>query len=289
MIKIDLVCPVYKNVTEIKRFLTSLSSQQNIVISNAVFPHTLCGNDNIDDEIESMVSSYKTFKINKEDFSHSLTREKAILEYCTENIVLLASQDVVFEDETSIYNLVSKIDSEIIYAYGRQVCKNNSIEKYIREKNYGSKDIVVDSTMIQEMQLMAFFASDAFSAINRNKFIELGGYRKYDVMMNEDQLFSKFLLDAGYKKMYCSNAVVEHSHKYNLKQLYNRYYETGKFYKEIKVFDEYELTGSGISLAFYILKAALIHFNLPVLFRWLPDMVARYLGMRKGKRRVSNL
>lgn len=103
-------------------------------------------------------------------------------------------------------------------------------------------------------------------------------------MMNEDQLFSKFLLDAGYKKMYCAGAVVEHSHKYTLKQLYNRYYETGKFYKEIEVFDEYELTESGISLAFYILKEALIHFNVPVLFRWLPDMAARYLGMRKGKK-----
>lgn len=285
MIKIDLVCPVYKNVTEIKRFIRSLSSQKNILISNAVFPHTLCDNETIDVEIESIVSNYKTFKINKEDFSHSLTREKAILEYCTENIVLLVSQDIVFEDETSIYNLVSKIDSEIIYAYGKQVCKNNSIEKYIREKNYGSTDIVVDSTMIQEMQLMAFFASDAFSAINRNKFIELGGYRKYDVMMNEDQLFSKFLLDAGYKKMYCSNAVVEHCHKYTLKQLHNRYYQTGEFYKNVRLFENFKSTNTGFKLALYVLKQAILDFNIPVLIRWLPDMAVRYLGMKKGMKK----
>ena len=131
---------------------------------------------------------------------------------------------------------------------------------------------------------MAFFASDAFSALNRNVFIKINGYQGYNVMMAEDMLYSKFVLDAGYKKAYVAEAEVEHSHKFTLKQLYNRYYETGKFHKEVNLFNQYKAEDSGLKLAMYVLGQALKHFNIPVLFRWLPDMSARYLGMRKGKK-----
>ena len=131
---------------------------------------------------------------------------------------------------------------------------------------------------------MTYFSSDAFSALNRKVFIKINGYQGYNVMMSEDMLYAKFVLDAGYKKAYVSEAQVEHSHKYTLKQLYNRYYETGKFHKEVKMFLSYKAEDSGLKLAFYVLGQALKHFNIPVLFRWLPDMTARYLGMRKGKK-----
>jgi hypothetical protein len=50
------------------------------------------------------------------------------------------------------------------------------------------------------------------------------------------------------------------------------------------VFDSYKTTDSGLKLALYILKEALKHFDIPGLFRWLPDMTARYLGMKKGRK-----
>ena len=131
---------------------------------------------------------------------------------------------------------------------------------------------------------MAFFSSDAFSALDRNVFIKLNGYQGYNVMMGEDMLYSKFVLDNGYKKAYVAEAIVEHSHKYTLKQLYNRYYETGKFHKEVGFFKNYKTNDSGLKLALSVLGQALIHFDIIVIFRWLPDMAARYLGMRKGKK-----
>ena len=182
--------------------------------------------------------------------------------------------------------MASKINDECIYGFGRQICTNKSIEKYIRRKNYPEVSYTVGIEDVEKMQLMAFFASDAFSCINRDKFIELDGYQGYNVMFAEDMLYSKFIFDKGYKKIYAADAVVEHSHKYTLKQLYKRYYETGKFHAEIKVFDQYKSTDSGVKLAFYVLKEALKHFDIPVLFRWLPDMLARYFGMKKGRKAV---
>ena len=286
MLELDVVCPLYKHLEQIKSLVEHLRTQKNVEIKNMVFPLTLSGEDE-DQQIVDFLkeNNIQYFTETTKTFSHSLTREKAIRE-CKSKLVVLISQDVVLFDENALYNLALKIDDEYIYGFGRQICTNKSIEKYIRKKNYPEQSYTVSKEDIEKMQLMAFFTSDAFSCINRDKFIELDGYQGYNVMFAEDMLYSKFLLDAGYKKVYAADAVVEHSHKYTLKQLYKRYYETGKFHAEIKVFDQYKSTDSGMKLALYVLKEALKHFDIPVLFRWLPDMSARYLGMKKGRKAV---
>ena len=287
MLQLDIVCPCFKNLEQIKSLVEHLKLQKDVEIKSMVFPLTLSGEE-VDNQIIDFLkeNNIKYFTETKETFSHSLTREKAIRDYCSCKLVVLISQDVIFFDENALHNLVSKIDDEFIYGFGRQICTNKSIEKYIRKKNYPETSYTVSKEDIERMQLMAFFTSDAFSCINRDKFIELDGYQGYNVMFAEDMLYSKFLLDKGYKKIYVADAVVEHSHKYTLKQLYKRYYETGKFHAEIKVFDQYKSTDSGMKLALYVLKEALKHFDIPVLFRWLPDMSARYLGMKKGRKAV---
>lgn len=285
MLKVDIVCPIYKDVDEIKSFIKSLKTQKNIEIGNIVLPHTLSSNKE-DEEIRKVINYKKViyFKVDQKDFSHSLTRQKTVEEYCMSPIVVFCSQDITFNDSNSIYNLASNINDEIVYAYGRQICTKNTIEKYIRQKNYGNSNIIVSKEDIDKLQIMAFFASDAFSAINREVFIKLNGYQGYNVNMNEDQLYSKIVLDNGYKKMYVANAIVNHSHKYTLKQLYTRYYNAGKFYKDVKIFDEYKTNESGIKLGFYVLKQALKHFNIKVILRWPFDMGARYFGMKKGRK-----
>ena len=196
----------------------------------------------------------------------------------------MLSQDIKLADDMVFYNLVKDIHTgETAYNYAKQICTNNSIEKYIRERNYPDTSYIVSKDDIEKMQIMAFFASDACSAYDRDTFIHLGGYGGYNVMMNEDQLYSKILLDAGYKKKYCADAIVEHSHKYTLKQVYKRYYEVGLFYSEVGLFDTYKSANTGFKLALYVLCQAVKHLDIPAILRWLPDMAARYSGMRFGK------
>ncbi len=288
-ITVDLVCPVYKGYKELSYLLSSLKKQQKININKIVIPVT---NSN-DQEFCDILNYIKDnelityFIVEKDEFSHSLTRERAIKEYCSSNIVVMMSQDIKLISDDAIFNLVEDIyNKNTVYNYGKQICTNKSIEKYVRAKNYPNTSYIVSKEKVDDMQIMAFFASDAFSAYDRDVFISVGGYGGYDVMMSEDMLYSKIILDHGYKKKYCSNAIVEHSHKYTLKQLYNRYYETGKFYAKVKMFDQYKSTNSGISLAFYILKEAIKHFDIKTLLRWFPDMLARYIGMKNGRKQV---
>ncbi len=283
---VDVVCPIYKGFNYLEDLYKSFYDQKNIKINKVVFPIT----DSEDDEMGRILkfvndNHINYFVVKKSEFSHSLTRQKAIIDYCESSIVVMISQDIKLLNDVVFYNLVKDIyDRKSSYNYARQICTNKSIEKYIRRKNYSADSFFVSKDDIERLQLMAFFASDACSAYDRDIFISLGGYGGYNVMMNEDQLYSKIILDAGFKKKYCADAVVEHSHKYKLKQLFRRYYEAGKFYSEVKVFDDYKSTDSGLKLALYVFKEALKHFDIPVLFRWLPDMTARYLGMKKGRK-----
>ena len=97
-------------------------------------------------------------------------------------------------------------------------------------------------------------------------------YIAYKIIMN------------GYRIKYCADSVVYHSHKFTLKQLYKRYYDTGRFFKQENYLDKYGTNKSGGGLAKYILKRAIQDKNIKVLLRFIPDMAARFLGMKMGKR-----
>ncbi len=284
--KVDIVCPLFKAENCITDFLERLKNQKDIEIVHAVFPITRSDDSNADARVEEIITDagYTVFFVERADFSHSLTREKAIFEYCESDVVVMLSQDVVLSGEESIYRLASCISKEVVYAYGRQICLKKTIEYYVRKKNYGEESLTVSAEDVDELQLCAFFASDAFSAYYRPVFVALNGYDNVPMMMSEDMYYAKKVLDAGYKKGYVADAVVEHSHKMSLKQLYKRYYETGIWFSEHPEFDNYKTTDTGFKLALYVLKEAIKHFNFPVLFRFVPDMWARYAGMKKGKK-----
>lgn len=286
MIDIDIVCPIYKESASLESLVKSFATQKGVNIKKIIFPVTLSHTEE-DDVIRDIINRYNiiSFELEKEQFSHSLTREKAIKDYCTCRCVVMMSQDIKLTNEDVFYNLVKSIDKkETVYNFARQICTNKSIEKYIRAKNYPAESYYVTNDDVEKMKFMAYFASDACSAYDRDTFMKLGGYGGYDLMMSEDALYSKIVLDAGYKKKYCADAVVEHSHKYTLKQLYKRYYDTGVFQSQVTFFKDVKMEGSGMKLAMYVLKQALKNFDIPVLFGWFLDMSARYLGIKKGKK-----
>ena len=92
------------------------------------------------------------------------------------------------------------------------------------------------------------------------------------------------LITNDYKIKYCADSVVYHSHNFSLKELYDRYKLTGKFFKDNSYLDNYGTTKSGGGLAKYILKRAIQDKNIKVLFRYPFDMAARFIGMKAGKR-----
>ncbi len=200
------------------------------------------------------------------------------------DILVFITQDVVIEDDKWLYNLTKDIKGDVVASYSRQISKYNNIEKYTREKNYPDESFVVSRDDIERQGLKTFFFSDAASCIKTSTFKELKGYDNKNLPISEDMYIAYKIIMSGKKIKYSSNSIVYHSHNFKLKELYDRYKLTGKFFKENNYLDKYGTNSSGASLAKYVLKRILKEKRIGLLFRFPFDMGARFIGMKVGKR-----
>ncbi len=277
---VDIICPLYDAKKYIKNLQKSFEIQKDVDINNIRYVVTNTS-DNIEESLQNMNCIYT--KIEKNDFSHSLTREKEAYS-SNADIIVFVTQDVIIKSNMWLYNLVKPIENgECEATYSRQLCENNTIEKYTREKNYPEESYVVSKKDLQKLGLRTFFFSDAAGAIKRDVFIKLKGYDGKRLPISEDMYFAYKLIMNDYKIKYCADSEVIHSHKFTWKQLYKRYYDTGKFFKQNSYLDEYGTNGTGANLAKYILKRALKDKNVKVLLNFVPNMSARFVGMKMGK------
>lgn len=277
---IDIICPLYNAEEYIENLHKSFIMQKKVKINKIRYVLTE-SKDNTEEYLKNHNIEYK--KIKKSEFSHSLVREKEAMESVSD-VVAFVTQDVVIDDELWLYNLTKDIGKDnIVAAYSRQVTKYNNIEKYTRESNYPAQSKVVSQDDISKLGLKTFFFSDASSAIDANIFKKLNGYDGKNLPISEDMYIAYKIINNGYKIKYCSESVVYHSHNFTLKEVYDRYKLTGKFFKENSYLDNYGTNKSGSGLAKYILKRAIKDKNIKVLLRFLPDMGARFIGMKVGK------
>lgn len=277
---VDIICPLYNAKDYISTLHEALLKQKNVAINKIHYILTE-STDNTENILKSMALDYK--KIKKEDFSHSKVREDAARN-SSADIICFITQDIIIETDDWLFNLVEPIiKGEVSQTYSRQISKFNNIEKYTREYNYPSVSSIKTKADIDTLGLKTFFSSDASSAILKETFLSLNAYDGRDLPISEDMYFTYKLIMNDYKVMYCANSIVYHSHNFKLKDLYNRYKLTGKFFKENNYLDNFKTTSSGAGLAKYILKRSIQDRNIKVLVRYPFDMATRLIGMKVGK------
>ena len=282
---IDVICPLYNAQSYILDLHKSLLKQKKVKVNEIKYILTE-SQDQTEKILKENKIPYK--KIKKSEFSHSKVREEAALE-SKADIVCFITQDVVIEDELWLYHLTKHIKNHsCAAAFSRQISKYNNIEKYTREKNYPDISRTVSKSDIETLGLNTFFFSDASSAIDQAIFKELKGYDGKDLPISEDMYIAYKIIMNGYKINYEAESIVYHSHKFTLRQLYDRYKLTGQFFKENAYLDEFGTTKAGGGLAKYILKRAIQECNIKVLIRFPFDMGARWFGMKAGKRHEKN-
>lgn len=281
MKNVDIICPLYNAEKYIEDLHKSLSKQKNVKINNIKYILTE-SNDNTERYLINNNINYK--KINLSDFSHSYTRECAAFDSESEIIVFI-TQDIQIESDNWLFYLVKDIDeSNIVATYSRQISKYDNIEKYTREFNYPNKSKIVSKQDIKDLGLKIFFFSDASSAVNTNVFKKLNGYDHKRLPISEDMYLAYKIIISGYKIKYCADSEVYHSHNFSLKEIYDRYKLTGKFFLENSYLDQYGTTESGTKLAKYIFKRIIQEHKFNLLIRYPFDMAARLFGMKEGKK-----
>lgn len=283
--QIDIICPLYNAEKYIDKLQNSIEMQEDVEILNIRYIITK-GKDNTEILVENIKNNNKKviYKvIDYKEFSHSLTREKEAFE-SNADIIVFITQDIKIERKDWLYNLIKPIEhNECDACYSRQICKDNSIEKYTRENNYPENSKIISKNDINILGLKTFFFSDASSAIKRKTFIDLGGYDKKAFPTNEDMYIAYKLIMNDYKIKYCADSEIVHSHTFTLKQQYKRYYDIGKFFAQNSYLNAYKVNKTGGSMAKYIFKRAIKDKNWIVLLKFIPNMLARFIGMKVGK------
>lgn len=278
--KVEIICPLYNAEKYIRNLDSSLKKQKNVEIKKISYILTK-SKDNTEQILKDISAQYSI--VEPKEFSHSLSREKvAMASEC--DILVFITQDVDIRNIDWLENLVKPIENgEADATFSRQLTKFDNIEKYTREKNYPDKSYTVTKNDIDSMGLRTFFFSDASSAIKTENFKKLNGYDEKKLPTNEDQYIAYKLIMNGFRIKYCADSVVYHSHDFTLKQLYKRYYDIGKFYKQENYIDKFGTNKTGGGLAKYVLKRAMQDRNWKVLLRFVPDMGVRFIGMKIGK------
>ena len=286
-VRVSVVCPLYEAERDILRLDKSLVSQEGVKFSEIFYVLTESG-----DKTEGVMREagildrpeVRFSKVSKENFSHSLTREKAAMQ-ATGDVIVFLTQDVEIKDKRFLEKSVRPIVlGEAEATYAKQITKYNNIEKYTRESNYPSKSFTVSKKDIDRLGLKTFFFSDAAGAIPREVFVRLGGYDSKDLPISEDMYFAHKLIMDGGRIRYVAEAECYHSHDFKLSELYDRYRLTGEFMKMNPEIASAGVNAAGGGMAKYIFKRAWQERNFKVLAGFLPNMGARYLGMRRGRK-----
>jgi rhamnosyltransferase len=139
------------------------------------------------------------------------------------------TQDAIPQNNYLIKNLISPLNNpEIVASYARHIPKEDAspTEAFARYFNYPDKAIIKGIENLDKLGIKTFFFSNSCSAIKRNIFFEVGMFPE-DLKSNEDMIIAAKMILKGYKIAYVPDAIVVHSHNYNLTDLFKRYYNIG--------------------------------------------------------------
>ncbi|MDS0525590.1 glycosyltransferase [Clostridium sp. SHJSY1] len=277
--KISIICPIYNGEDYIEALNESLMLQQNVELFEVRYILTK-SKDNSEEILKRISAKYK--RIEPDNFSHSLTREKEAYE-AEGDIIVFITQDIKIKDTMWLYNLTKDIELGLCDAsYSRQICENKTIERYTRMKNYSEKSRIVSKADLDTLGIMTYFYSDAASAIRKSVFTKLKGYDGKILLTNEDMYIAYKIINNGYKIKYCSDSVVIHSHEYTYKALFKRYFDQGVFLKQHEYITNSGANEGAISLLKFVVINSLKEKNFRAFFDIVPNFGVRFIANKFG-------
>lgn len=187
-------------------------------------------------------SQAKLFEIAPEDFGHGKTRNYGAEKGSGEFICFL-TQDALPVHESWLENMLNamKMDEKIAGGFGRHLPYSqcnfiderdiNGLFEGFGETNtiYWNEDPERYEKDPGYRSVLSFF-SDNNSCIRRSVWEQ---YPYPDVEFAEDQIWMRQMIEKGYKKVYCPEATVYHSHNYKPSTYFMRYYDEHKGLYEI--------------------------------------------------------
>lgn len=288
MKKTDVIIPVYKPTKKLFTLLDRLE-EQTIPVNRIILVNTeqsyfeaLIAGTNFWQKYKNVIVKH----ISKREFDHGYTRRRTVAESENDYFVMM-TDDAIPADRFLLEKLLEPVYSgEAGMSYARQLTNEDSgiIEQFTRCFNYPDHSEMKSKEDLKEKGIKTFFASNVCAAYNREIYDTLGGFVKHTIF-NEDMIYARGLIDAGYKIAYVAEAKVYHSHNYSGIQQFRRNFDLGVSHVQYSgVFDGIRTESEGVRLV-KMTSDHLIEMGKPWLILklfWISG--CKYLGYFLGKR-----
>ncbi len=226
---VDVVIPTFRPDDRLWKLLESLFRQQSpirrVVLMNTeqkYFENLVLGK-----EYQSYQKYIDVKHISRLEFDHGMTRN-AGAQGSDADYILFMTQDALPKNDNLVTELLGAFteDEQVAVSYARQIPTADATlaEQFSRYFNYPPVSVIKSKEDIETMGIKAFFCSNACAMYKREVFESLGGFPK-NMIFNEDMVYARKALDAGYKIAYASAALVVHSHNYSNAQQFHRNFD----------------------------------------------------------------
>ena len=166
-------------------------------------------------------------RIPPETFNHGATRNLGV-DLAAGDRLVFTSQDAHAEDEQWLARLVAPLDDPRVGGvYGRQIAHEGAKppERFFLDYLYGPGARRQRAAREADLSMETTLFSNVSSAIRREVFDRFRFVD--DINMSEDQEWSRRVLLDGYAIVYEPRSVVRHSHDYDIRAAFRRFYESG--------------------------------------------------------------
>lgn len=280
---ISVVIPVKNGGADLARCLDALARQRGAGDAEIV----VVDSGSTDGSAEVARShGAEVHEIPPEEFGHGRTRNLGA-SLARGEVLVFTSQDAYAADEGWLARLVEPLVRESVAgAYGRQLPHADATppERYFLDFLYGP-----DSRVQQHAGGEPSFEQTLFSNVNSAMRRQLWEQFPFadDLIMSEDQEWSRRVLRAGYEIMYVADAVVHHSHRYSVAAAFRRFFDSG-----VSAERSYAASGTGSGA----LRRAGAQYGIGEVTwlwesgqrRWIPYAavyeLAKFAGLQLGRR-----
>lgn len=229
-------------------------------------------------ELSKKFECVRWIKIPRLEFTHGYARNLGVREAAGEWVVFL-SQDALPHNENWLKNLLRPLMEEGISAsFSRQVPYDHAtpMEAFFLRMRFSSKRRIMRWDLAKStLGLLDVFFSNVSSAAKRDIALEVPFQE--DLIMSEDQQFSRDLLKKGHRVSYEPGSIVWHSHRYNLRTIFQRYFDSA--YSLTCIFDQGLCDSFKIGIGYYLQEWVEVVFKHPL---WLPYYVCYLMAKTTG-------
>lgn len=222
---ISIVIPVRNGGADLARCLEAIARQRD---AGAVEVVVIDSGSTDTSVAVARAAGAAVHTIAPEEFNHGGTRNRGV-SLAAGDVLVFISQDAFPADPQWLARLVGPLadDATLAGTYGRQIAHEDASpsERFFLDFLYGETPREQRAASAGDLSMSTTLFSNVNSAIRRQVF-ERFPFAE-DLIMSEDQDWSRRVLLAGYGLRYVPEAAVRHSHPYTPQQAFRRFFDSG--------------------------------------------------------------